>query len=187
MISYIALLAIIVFIAFIVIVFISMKKQKALIDKAKQYENLLRESRVSRYKYQQCLENSREFLKNIEQISESLRVIKAELESIRSDIRQHVEGIRKEVKKTDNSELDKRILTQMKTVLGEKWKFFNSRKLDCREVLDKLKELEEEKNEITQAENAGYEKWTLEKETVLKIWEELNTKIKITNPQNYYR
>ena len=183
MISYIVLLVIIVF---IVIVFISMKKQKALTEKAKQYEKLLRESRVSRYKYQQCLENSREFSKNVEQTGESLRVIKAELESIRSDIRQHVEGIRKG-KNTDNSELDKRILDQMKTVLGEKWKFFNSRRLDYHEVMDKLKELEEEKNEITQAENAGYEKWTLEKETVLKIWEELNTKIKITNPQNYYK
>lgn len=67
------------------------------------------------------------------------------------------------------------------------YKPFNIWRLDYHEVLDKLKELEEEKNEITQAENAAYEKWTREKETVLKIWEELNTQIKITNPRNYYK
>jgi hypothetical protein len=182
-ISYIALLVLIVL---IVIVFIRIKKQKELIEKAKQYEKLLRESRISRFKYQQSLEKSREFLKTLEQINESLRVIKAELESIRSDLRKHVEGVRSELKKTDNSDLDKRILNQMKTVLGEKWKFFNTRKLDCNKIRDKLKDMEKERNEIAQAEQAACEKWTMEKETVLKTWKELNTQIKITNPQKYY-
>ena len=170
----------------LVLIYIKIKKQRELIEKAEQYEKLLKESRVSRYKYQQTLEKSRDIFKNIDQVKEGLRVLKAELESIRSDIRKHIESIRKERKAEGETELDKRILSQMIATLGERWKFYNVRKLDCLKVIEQLDKMEIEKIEAVQAEQDASEIWTREKETVLKIWRDLSTQIKITNPHKYY-
>ncbi|MBN2287684.1 MAG: hypothetical protein JXQ83_00030 [Candidatus Glassbacteria bacterium] len=183
MINYLPLLVVAVL---IVVIYLKLKKQRQLLEKANKYEKLLRDSRISRYKYQQTLQRSRDFFKSQEQVNESLRIIKAELGSIRSDMRSHLEGIRHEVKKSDNTEFDKKVIGQMKTALEQKWKFFNSRKIECNKVVDKVNGLEVEKNEIINAERAACDKWTREKETVLKLWRELNTQIKITNPQKFY-
>ncbi len=180
-------ISILVFVVLIAIIFIRILKQKQLLVKVKQYEKLLKESRVSRFKYQQILERNREFIKDIGTAIEGLRVIKAELESIRSDVRQHLNGIRQEKKKSDNSDLGKRVVSQMNAVLREKLKFLNSRKLDYLKSLGKLKELEEEKSKLEEVENQACAKWTQEKETVLGLWRELNTQVKITDPQKYYR
>ena len=180
-------ISILVVVVLVAIIFSKILKQKQLLVKVKQYEKLLKESRVSRFKYQQTLERNREFIKDIGTANESLRVIKAELESIRSDIRQHLNGVRQEKKKSDNSDLDKRVISQMSTVLGEKLKYLNSRKLDYLKSLGKLKEMEEEKSKLEEAENQACAKWAQEKETVLALWRELNTQFKITNPQKYYR
>jgi len=169
-----------------VLIYIKIKKQRELIEKAEQYEKLLKESRVSRYKYQQILEKNRDIFKNIDKVKEGLRVLKAELESIRLDIRKHIESIRKEKKAEGKTDLDKRILSQMVATLGERWKFYNVRKLEYLKVIDQLDKMEKEKIEIEQAEHAASEKWTGEKETVLKIWRDLSTLIKITNPHKYY-
>jgi heme exporter protein D len=162
------------------------KKQRQLLNKVTQYEKLLRDSRVSRYKYQQILQKSRDFFKSQEQVNEGMKIIKSELMSIRSDIRKHLEEIRKEEENSDNSELDKRTITQMKTILGQKLKFLEGRKQDSLKILDKVNGLEKTKKEIIESERVACDKWTKEKNTVMKLWRELNTQASVTNPQKYY-
>ncbi|MFC1614701.1 hypothetical protein ACFL5K_05335 [Gemmatimonadota bacterium] len=183
MIYIIPLVVVVVLVGMIVF---KVKKQRQLINKVNQYEKLLRDSRLSRYKYQQILQKSRDFLKSQEQVNESLKIIKSELMSIRPDIHKQIEEIRKEEEKGDNTELGKRTIAQMKTVLGQKLKFLEGRKQDYLKILTKVNDLEKTKKEIIESERVACDKWTEEKDTVMKLWRELNTQAPVTNPQKYY-
>lgn len=77
----------IVILILLIIIYVRIKIQQKLLEEAKRYETLLRDSRLIRWQYFQCIEKSKEILKEYEQMSNKLQGIKAELLGIRSDLR----------------------------------------------------------------------------------------------------
>ncbi|HUU26581.1 MAG TPA: hypothetical protein VM123_02110 [archaeon] len=183
---YIIGAAVVIFAVLAVLIYIRIGKQRRLISQANKYEALLKDSRVTRWQYSQSLEKSRDILKDVEQISGKVKTLKAELFHIRADIHEQLRTLRHEIKKSGGTELDRRVIIQMKVTFGEKWKFFNSRKLVHNETLDKLRETEKKRQELLKDETAACQKWTQEKEKLMKLWRELNDKIKVTNPYTFY-
>lgn len=180
------LMSLLVVLIILILIYINIKRQWKLLDEAKKYEVLLHESRLIRLKYTQSLEKSREIDKEIEPVSNTAAVTKADLCSIRSEIRIYLDSLRKEIEKSTGSDLDIRTIALMKEYLVEKWKFLNSRKIFYIEIKAKLEELVKKKEQIIQEEFLFSSQWAKEKNEVMKLWHELNPKVKITDPHTFY-
>ena len=176
----------IVILILLLTIYVRIKIQQKLLEKAKLYEVSLQNSRITRLKYFHCMEKSRTILKEYEQISNELEVSKAELLEIRSDIRDELRFLRAEIEKSTGTDLDKRTITQMKVEFGEKWKFFSSSKTNYNKDLDKLLETKKMMEQATQEEIEASSKWSEEKEIIMNLWRELSAKIQITDPNKYF-
>ncbi len=176
----------IVILILLIIIYVRIKTQQKLLEEAKLYETLLRDSRLTRWQYFQCIEKSKEILKEYEQMSNKLKGIKAELLGIRSDLRDELRFLRAEIEKSTGTELDKRTITQMKAGFDEKWKFFSSRKTNHNKNLDKLIETKKKMEQATQEETEASSKWSSERESVMDLWRELSPKVQVTDPHNYF-
>lgn len=175
----------IVILILLLTIYVRIKNQQKLLEKAQFYEASLQNSRVTRRKYFHCMEKSRKTFKEYEQISNELEVMKAELLEIRSDIRDELRFLRAEAEKSTGTDLDKRTITQMKAEFGEKWKLFSSSKTNYNKNLDKLLETKKMTEQATQEEIEAASKWSEEKEKIMNLWRELTAKIQITDPNEY--
>jgi len=170
----------------LLLIYVRIRNQRKLIEEAERYEVLLRDCRITRYQYMEALDKSREIQKERERMSNNLQVIKAELNGIRSDIRDELRFIREEIERSTEIEFDQRIIAQMKATLGEKWKFFSSRKTNYNENLARIIETKEKMEQATQKESEASSRWIQEKEMVMNLWQELSPKIQITHPHEYF-
>lgn len=177
---------VIVILTLLLIIYLRIKKQQELLEKVKSYEALLRDCRVTRWKYFQCMEKSKEALKIYEQMSDQLTILKAELLGIRSELRDELRFLRAEMEKSNGTELDKRTIVQMQAKFDEKWKFLSSRKTNFNETLDKLIETKRKMEQATQDEIEASSKWSSEKERIMDLWRELNSKVQVTDPHKYF-
>jgi len=176
----------IVVLALILIIYLRVKKQQKLLSDAERYEAFLRDSRLTRWQYLQCMEKSKEILADFERISDNVNALKAELLGIRSELRDELRFLRAEIKQSAGTELDKRTIAQLKTDFQGKWKHLSSRKTNYNENLDILLETKKKMEQANQAETAASNKWSSEKERVMNLWRELNSKIQITDPHKYF-
>ena len=176
----------IVILALLVIIFVRIKSEQKLLDKVKSYEAFLRDARVTRWQYFQCLEKSKEILKDYDRMSDNLTMLKAELLGLRSDFRDELRFLWAEIKKSTGTELDKRTVAQMKVEFEGKWKLFSSRKTNYNGHLDKLLDTKKKMKQASQQEIEASCKWAEEKERVMSLWRELNSRVKITDPHKYF-
>ena len=176
----------IVILTLVLIIYVRVKKQQKLLADVERYEAFLRDSRVTRWQYLQCMEKSKEILKDYERMSDNIKMLKAELLGLRSEIRDELRFLRAEIKKSTGTELDKRTINQMKGDFEQKWKHFSRRKTNYNENLEKLLETKNKMEQANQAETQASNKWSEEKERVLILWRNLSSKVQITDPRKYF-
>ena len=176
----------IVILTLILIIYVRVKKQQKLLADVERYEAFLRDSRVTRWQYLQCMEKNKEILKDYERMSDNMKVLKAELLGLRSELCDELRFLRAEIKKSTGTELDKRTIAQMKTDFEQKWKHFSRRKTNYNENLGKLLEAKKKMEQASQEETEASNKWSEEKTIVMNLWRNLSSKVKVTDPRKYF-
>jgi len=176
----------IVILVLVVILYIRVSQQRALMEAASVYEVRLREARLIRGIYLQSLDKSREILKDCEQQNGNLNTLKEEIYSLRSEARDLLRALRHTIHQSTGSALDKRTIEQMKVDFSEKWKYYNFRKHNCRDMRAAVLVAELRKEESLKTELTASQKWFSEKEQVMVMWSELSPKVKITDPHHSF-
>ncbi|OGG05152.1 MAG: hypothetical protein A3F83_01190 [Candidatus Glassbacteria bacterium RIFCSPLOWO2_12_FULL_58_11] len=176
----------IVILILIVILYIRVSHQRALMEAAAAYEARLREARLIRGLYLQALDKSREVLKESEQLNGNLNALREEIYSLRSEGRDNMRALRHTIQQSTGSALDKRTIEQMKLEFSEKWKYYDVRKRSCRDLRTSVRMVELRKEDILKTELTASQKWLSEKEQVMLLWRELSPKIKITDPHHSF-
>lgn len=176
----------VVILVLLIIVFYRVRKQRNLLKQAEEYERLLRDARVSRYQYRQALESTRAAIQELEEIQENLNSLRAELHSYRRDLRQQAAKIREQILASDNSELDKRVVAQMKHSFAELWARADKRKKILRDLRATHRELQSRVKAREQEEQKASQKWTGQKSQVMTRYSQLKSRLTVTDPNTYF-
>ena len=180
------IIPLLVILIFLVIVGNRIRKQRNLMQKRDDYEKKLREAKVTRYKYIQALQKTREYISEVEEAEERLIVLKAELIGYRKEQREMILHLRQLQKKSTGSELDKRTIAQQNNILIQHRAHTNMRKRVC---MDLEKVLDEARDKLKQQENHEHEltnRWFTQKDQVIKTYRELKDQLVLTDPQDAF-
>jgi len=175
----------VVILFFLGVIYVRLANQRKLLKEIESYEIMLRNARVIRLQYIQALEGSRDALKELQHIEESLKSIKAELYSFREELREMLLTLRKEIEKSTETLLDKRTISQMRTNFEQKWKVADGRKHFYRQVLATCRQTRPILHQKAKEEDQANERWAVEKEKVMVFYRNLSPKAKITDPLKY--
>ncbi|MBW7996156.1 MAG: hypothetical protein FVQ81_06210 [Candidatus Glassbacteria bacterium] len=177
---------VLVIVIFLSIVAYRLYQQRALLKKSQDYENLLRDARVTRYQYTQALQTTREILQEVERLEEKPKSLKAEIYNYHQEMRIQIEHLRKQRATSTNSELDKRTIAQMENDLAEKWAHTDARKKVCLEAENTCAEARQKLNAREEEELRITEKWTEQKNAVMTTYQQLKEEILVTDPMKYF-
>lgn len=176
----------IVILIIIGVMIVRLASQRKLLRDVEKYETLLREARTARWKYTQAVDDSRETLKEVQHVEANLQTIKAEIYGFRSEFREMLASLRREVHQSTNTILDRRTIAQMKSNFNQKWKFVESRKRFCLEVVASYRESQKKLHQRVTEEDEATALWNNKKEQVLFLYRSLSLKVKITDPIKYF-
>ncbi|MBN2290754.1 MAG: hypothetical protein JXQ83_15575 [Candidatus Glassbacteria bacterium] len=164
------------------ITFFRAKRKRELERKLDEYTGLLKIAGKTRSSYIAVMEKAQSLLKELEKIKTELFNSKSRLGKHRGELRESLQECRKEAAKDNRTEIDDRVLNQMKVKFGHHWKVYNSLKKISSETLARYNSTREQHETIAQEEQIAFRKWSQEKETVMRFFKEISRQIPMRHP-----
>ena len=183
MVEIILLLFSLVVLAYFGISFLNRCKRKKLEKKLENYQRLLEQARQCRHKYIMALEKAENAKLQIDAIETELAVMKSKLKEFHLDLRKQLLELRRLSFSDLDLNFDLKMIEQKKVAFASTWKAADSLKGSYNEKLEEVKTLHKTFAILSKESREKTELWHNDKRILMKMYGELRSEVKISNPR----
>ena len=183
MVEIIILLFCLVVLAYFGISFFNRYKRKKLEKKLADYQMLLEQARQSRLKYISALEKAENVKFQIDALDTELATMKYKLKEFRLEFRNQLLELRRLRSSELDLDSDLKTMEKKKVAFALSWKAADTLKGPYNAKLKEIKNLHKAFAILSKESREKTELWHNDKRIVMKMYDELRSEVKISNPR----
>ncbi len=183
MVEIVLLLFFLAVLAYFGISFFNSYRREKLKKKLENYQRMLEQARQSRLSYIRTLEKAENVTPQIEAIESELASMKSKLKKFRLDFRSQLRELRRLSFSDPDFNSDLEMIEQKKVAFTSTWKAADSLKSPYNAKLEEVRTLHKSFSILSNESREKTELWHKDKRIVMKMYDELRSEVKISNPR----